>query len=516
MNIFTKLALGIMLCGIAQNVCSQPTYMNYKKIDIPFYDGNAVRSSFLRQPTATDTIWLPAAAHEIGSSGNVSSYYIYEYHENGLLKKVTNYSAYTGDVGVIYECNNTYIDPLMDIPDTIFYNGYVDFSGEYQPPRRYYYNNRQADSSYWEEYYQVWDEDQWKTGQRIYVHLLDTATVSEFQDHVEYFDGSGRLFQGWKAFLTFEDHDNVSEAIVEIYDISTNQYKVDGKYTYLYNEEGKCHTYNYYAYTSSGTWQLEHKLTDLKWFEFHGFDNGDVLFFGKPIGMYDNEYSPKNKNKLSNLEFWGLYGNDIGLVWIDTIEWEIKPFSCHYFHYSNVKCIVQHYYYDYNEYYHITAKGSLNYDEFYAVPCHTDPEPASYVIDDFINKYDDRQRHYEYIQNQTVHLASFPPDSIIHLTMSYVIDSFTYVGNQVGNYELPLDKHALLIVPNPRDETVRITATDDIAIITLYASDGRLAYSQDGSEKEIIVNLHGLSKGVYIVQARLKNGGIQTGKVVVR
>jgi hypothetical protein len=30
------------------------------------------------------------------------------------------------------------------------------------------------------------------------------------------------------------------------------------------------------------------------------------------------------------------------------------------------------------------------------------------------------------------------------------------------------------------------------------------------------VNIQGLAAGVYIVQARLKNGGVQAGKVVVR
>jgi hypothetical protein len=74
----------------------------------------------------------------------------------------------------------------------------------------------------------------------------------------------------------------------------------------------------------------------------------------------------------------------------------------------------------------------------------------------------------------------------------------------------------LLIVPNPSDETVRITATDFIASITLYASDGRLTYSQDGSGKEMTINIQGLAKGVYVVQVQLRNGGVQTGKLVVR
>jgi hypothetical protein len=106
-------------------------------------------------------------------------------------------------------------------------------------------------------------------------------------------------------------------------------------------------------------------------------------------------------------------------------------------------------------------------------------------------------------------------DSLYHLTITYTVDSFTYVVRPVGIEEFSLAQPPLSIVPNPGNETVRITATDAIATITLYASDGRLAYTQEGNGKEMTVNLQGLFKGIYVVQARLRGGGVQTGKVVV-
>jgi len=87
---------------------------------------------------------------------------------------------------------------------------------------------------------------------------------------------------------------------------------------------------------------------------------------------------------------------------------------------------------------------------------------------------------------------------------------------RVGIKELPAGNHTLLIVPNPSGETVRITAEDDISTVSFYAADGRLAHSRNGAGKEMNVNIQGLAAGVYVVQARLKNGGVQTGKVVVR
>ncbi|MDR2971570.1 MAG: hypothetical protein LBU83_06550, partial [Bacteroidales bacterium] len=198
MNIFKKLAISIMFLGIMQSVFSQqPTHASQQKVDIPFYSGNAVYEAFHKQ-TTSDTIWLPASVNYF-SNGRFSLRYVYEYHKDGLLKKFTTHDAITGELIAICDLNNTYLDPLTNILDTVFYVGYVHpVTGEYHPPYRYYYNNRQADSLYWEEYYQAWDGDRWKTGQKIqYVHYLpDTATVSEWQHHVERFDGNGVMIDG--------------------------------------------------------------------------------------------------------------------------------------------------------------------------------------------------------------------------------------------------------------------------------------------------------------------------------
>jgi len=514
MNIFTKTILIIMLSGITHSIfAQQPMHVRHQKVDIPFYEGNAIRANFLNRQTISDTIWLPAAVNFFWN-GILSERYIYEYHEDGLLKKLTTYNIYTGEeklVGSI-DYNNIYSNPLVDIPDTIFNNGYIHpITGEYQPPYRYYYNNRQADSSFWEEYYQEWDEAQWSAAQKtIYAHLMDTVTVSEFQDYAETYDGHGGITYGHKAFLIFDEQGNVIEALTEIYDAYNKKYRTARKDVYLYDDEGRCHTREQYIPISSDTWRLDAKHANMKWFEFHGFYDGHVLFFGYPAG--DIFYDPplKHKNKLSYNEFWGLDGSSLVLGSIDSIKWEIEPFSCHRNSYSEEKCIKLREYKDYNEHGHVTAEGLLGYDKYWIIPCAS--ELIQYVVDDYINTYNGQGLRYEYIWNNAWY-PPFPGDTIDHITMTYIVDSFTYVGN-VGLYELPLDKHTLLIVPNPANETVRITATDSIDSITFYASDGRLAYSQEGSGKEIIVNLHGLSQGIYLVQARLKDGGVQTGKII--
>jgi len=508
MNIITKLTVSILLFGIVYNVFPQEMlYKTRQKVDIPFYDGNAVRN-FLNHRTDFDTLWLPAYMYVIVYDTIHSGNYFYEYHENGLLKKLSVFDNYTGNLAYFCSYNNTYRDPEIDIIDTIFYYAYTDDTGQYHPQRRWYYNNRQADSSYWEEYYQVWDGEKWITEERTYVHLLDTATVSEFQDHIEVLDRNGNLKEYRKTILTFDEKGNVSEAVSDCFDLYNGAYKI--RYVYLYDEEGLCYKRSNYDYTPSGTWHFNSKLTDIKWLEFHGFDNGDLLFHGYPQGLYQY-YSPKNKNKMSSLKFWSTYGADIVYLHsIDTIVWNIYPFSSHYFSYSgHNNCLSTHKYYEYNEHFHRISNQRLSYISY---TC--DTIPYIYIGEDFINKYDDRERRYEYIWTNTYY--HYEEDSIFHLTMIYIVDSFTYVLRPVGIPELPTEKYTLLIVPNPSGESVRITAADEIITVSFYASDGRLAYSHDGAGKEMTVNIQGLAKGVYVVQARLKNGGVQTGKVVVK
>ena len=511
MNIFTKLTVSILLFGITHHVFSQEMmYKTRQKVDIPFYDGDAVRS-FLNKRSDFDTLWLPAYMYAIVYDTIHSGDYFYEYHENGLLKRFNFYDNFKGELLCYSSYNNTYRDPEMDILDTLFYYAYTDNTGQYHPPVRFYYNNRQADSSYWEEFYQIWDGEKWNTEERSYVHLLDTLTVSEFQDHVEIFDRNEKLKKSRKTYLTFDNNGNVIEAVSDGYNSDNGNYKV--KWVYTYDTEGKCDALSYYHVTSSGTWKLDAKFTDLKWLEFHGFNNGDMMFFLQPLGTYD--YSLKNKNKISHFKrLWNPCGTDIWEVdGIVDIEWKNYPFSYHYESYRSVlkeMCISYRRYLNLNEQYHYNSRGSSQY-EFWK--CDTIPD--SWIKDFFINKYDDRGRRYEYTWNNTW----FPPlfDSISQMIMTYKVDSFTYVLRPVNDiFELPADKHTLLIVPNPSGETVRIEAEDEIATVSFYASDGRLAYSRDGAGKEMTVNIQGLAKGVYVVQARLKNGGVQTGKVVVR
>ena len=73
----------------------------------------------------------------------------------------------------------------------------------------------------------------------------------------------------------------------------------------------------------------------------------------------------------------------------------------------------------------------------------------------------------------------------------------------------------LTIAPNPVSGMVTISATDEIEQLEIYDITGRLIKSQISTSEKITFNTGILPHGIYMVQARLKEGGVQRGKLVV-
>jgi len=80
----------------------------------------------------------------------------------------------------------------------------------------------------------------------------------------------------------------------------------------------------------------------------------------------------------------------------------------------------------------------------------------------------------------------------------------------------PSNKHSLIIAPNPVSGIVTISATAEIEQLNIFDVMGRLVKSQSPANRQVIFDTGVLPKGVYLVQVRLKDGGVQTGKIIVR
>jgi len=514
MNTITKIILSFVLpiaCITtlrAQLPCERQKQEKQGDVpDMPFYNKQKIEQALNRQ-TEYDTVWLPVKVTQQNYLIEITYFEEYKYNELGVLQKwIRNHSPYVAE----YIFNQTYLVDGKDIIDTITI--YMDDGFEnLMPYQRTVYENYHNEFWY-ADYNQKWENNQWVTIKRHETYLMDTLNVAGFR-YLERNFSDGVLIQEEHQTLEFDERKNVTKVSCQAYRLEEGENLLESEY--FYNENNILYEEHFYLnYGEEQEKMLRDKIYWEEWEEFHGFLNGDIIWFeyaGPP-----NFNRPNKPNKRSiyrsndglNFDFlctenylWNIDGNNSTerydyLKWGDSIYLALLS-GIYWDEYGN-------------------QMGDIN-RAMYRPYKYGNYHDTSYMIKhQYINYYDERNRFYKYdfyqiFFDDQINYGS--GDNILIYTAA--IDSFTYVIRPVGIDELPLEIQTLLIVPNPADETVRITATDSIATVTFYTTDGRLVYTQNGSEKEMIVNLHGLSKGIYLVQARLKDGGVQTGKVVVR
>jgi hypothetical protein len=88
--------------------------------------------------------------------------------------------------------------------------------------------------------------------------------------------------------------------------------------------------------------------------------------------------------------------------------------------------------------------------------------------------------------------------------------------SEVGIEQLKIENGELKIYPNPASGIATISATDEIEQLNIFDITGRLVKSQSPANRQVTFDTGILPKGIYLVQARLKDGGVQMGKVVVK
>jgi hypothetical protein len=92
-----------------------------------------------------------------------------------------------------------------------------------------------------------------------------------------------------------------------------------------------------------------------------------------------------------------------------------------------------------------------------------------------------------------------------------------FAENQKKEYAaVQFGQQLLVIAPNPVSGMVTISATDEMQQLDLFDFTGRLLKSQTHASEQMSFNTEGLPPGIYIVQARLKEGNMQRGKLIVK
>ena len=493
----------IISCLLATSMIAQE---KQEKPNMPFYNKQKIDQA-LKQQTEYDTVWLPVKATEYQHLSNSVFKNEYEYSESGLLQKWNNWYNIDGTNYIAeYIYNQTHLIEGEDVIDTITYHVY-DNGGNPMPFRRFTYENYHADFWYASND-QTWENDQWTTTYRSETYLLDTLNVVGFRYWDRRFN-YGVLTEGYYRTLEFDERQNVSAVLRQNYVPETGKYELSGKNEYLYDENNIC--YENHFFLDYGNGWMPYSMSYWKWAEFHGFLNGDLLYV--EYGGVPDLYRP-NKPAIQSSYYYD--GGQFNFNWERHNFWNVdgNPSVEEYVYRKSGDSLYpeafQGYYLDEHENlreYTII----LMYPPGYQGEHH---DTCGYWKQTHINYYDERNRFYKYDMYQISFYENEGSMENEWLSTT-VVDSFTYVLKPVNIEELLAEsKSELKIVPNPSDGTVRITAEDDIAAITLYASDGRLAYSRDGTGKEMIVNTEGLAAGVYIVRALLRDGVVRTGKLI--
>ena len=74
----------------------------------------------------------------------------------------------------------------------------------------------------------------------------------------------------------------------------------------------------------------------------------------------------------------------------------------------------------------------------------------------------------------------------------------------------------LTIFPNPVSGAVTIAAASEMQQLSIFDIMGRLVASPSPAGEQVVFDTGTLPQGVYLVRALLRDGGVRTGKVVVR
>jgi len=486
----------ILLCLSATTMMAQGKKGSAS--DMPFYNKQKIDNA-LKHQTEYDTVWLPVKVTQHNYFLDTTFLREYEYNESGLLQKWISHHP-TGVNEYIY--NRTYLMEGEDVLDSVTRYKYDD-SGNLTPYWREVYENYQND--FWYAYNdQEWENNQWVTTYRYEAYLLDTLNVRGFRYRERSFT-DGVLNYEYYRTLEFDERQNVTKV----------HYQVDGgnwyEYEYLYDENKVC--YENFVYKKQGNNRILLGKTYWEWEEFYGFLNGDVLYF--QYGKFPNDPRPNKPatiSEYSHIDGVDLFDFKESYLW--NIDGNNSAEHTTYFEWGDslYRRIFSAIYYDEQG----NTTGDINMEMYRPYKYGNYHDTSHIAQHTILNYYDGRNRFYRYdfyqIYFDDEHNEGSRDDVFLY---TMVVDSFTYVLKKVSIDEL-FDKSSaeLKIAPNPVSGIVTISATAEIAQLQIFDIVGRLVSSQSSENRQVVFDTGVLPKGVYLVQARLKDGGVQTGKVV--
>ena len=451
--------------------------------------------------------WYPVKGELYKEEENKIAGYIYfKIGENEFLDReirVYNYPGmYDSTVCVL---NRTYYTRGKNLIDTT-YNYWKQPDGSYKLDMRrtysyHYFDHFESDSFYYEYIFHKWDDvnKQWINYYREKFGYQDTL-VQFYNRNSKYEYGTGNT---WK--LLFYAHDSVAynkQGFVDtLYKIRNEGYGniVNVKIGFSNNEQG-CYTKMNYFEKKGNKWVEGDVMSNIIWTEWNGF------MYGLERASFGESTTPYKRTKVSSYDidkkapmtvsFYQKWWDTGTLTNRDTSYYsrEGKMFPADAF--ENI-------YNEYGDYVSWKNTGfsypdeNGNYMKFYS---------------EFYNKYNYNDL-YGMIARKVyqIQLVNNKLDTIFWDGVRYTEFAPLSITEQPQS-----SKQSLNIYPNPVSDIVTISSAAEMQQLHIFDITGRLVNNQSPSSNQVVFDTGFLPNGVYLVRAQLKDGGQQTGKVVVK
>jgi hypothetical protein len=446
--------------------------------------------------------WYPVKGEiYIDSETEIAGYTYFTIGQNGLLDKETwllnKPGYYDSTVSVM---NRTPYTKGKDLIDTV-YNYLKKPDGAYKLDARrthsyHYFDHFEADSFYYEYILHTWDDANKQWNELFRQKTAFNDTLIEFNNRISQHQ-FGSLDYYFEDYITYNQQGFV-DSLYMIRNIGDGNMSPQFK-IYFTNDEQGCYTQRDYFKKEGTAWVKSDIHSNITWTEWNGFTYSSHKFIGIEL------VSPYKRSKIKSYDIASpIHGNLFYQKWwdingtktnIDTIYWVIGERL-----YPMEE--IRHIYNEYGDYVEFRQTDFFKPDEngkqeivFYNALFYKYTYDAIYGMTEY--KY-----YHAFLEDgkiDTIFLSCFRYTEFAPVSITEPPQSF---------------EPTLRLVPNPVSGMVTISTTVEMQQLNIFDITGRLVGSQSPAGNQVVFDTGVLPKGVYLVQALLKDGGQRTGKLI--
>jgi len=445
----------------------------------------------------------------------------YFYDGNGILKTVIMESLIPGSYPTYKsDYNQTITMNGVDMPDTT--TVYYDINMT-QPYGRTCHNWKlyeitPTDSFYFERINQMWDapNKRWKNDWKEYYGFVDTVLWE--LNRRRFYQNDGQ--DGWKLggyrmdSILYDDNGWVRGMISEW---MGDDYKL--KHLYTLNEDGSVRIDSVYSYHSDDQEVLV-RMYEYEWQEWNGYGEMTLINVIGGDGLSSLFPWMKLRNKVTSRTGYAIKDGKKVLNDLYKKYWDTGPYN------SNIDTLFVSLNDNPDNLYPFFSGENLydaygNYIKYSGIDYNPPDETGHQTmigvrVDQYDYHYTDYGEHGIGCDTSMIWDSDWNASQQTYKMVFWDAEIITQYVDFTGIDKINDALKTLTIAPNPVTGIVTISATEDIEQLYIFDVMGRLVNSQSPTSRQVIFDTSVFPKGVYLVQAWLKDGGVQTGKVIMK